>query len=59
MFLYDPLVKVKLNPTTYVNSENIQEWIEEQLGPALNIQQALNSQPALLALDIFWWPQDG
>ena len=53
MLLYDPRVKVKFNPTAYANSENIQEWIEEQLVPALNCQPALNSQPALLALDLF------
>ena len=53
MLLYDPRVKVKFNPTAYANSENIQEWIEEQLVPALNSQPALSSQPAQLALDLF------
>ena len=47
MLLYDPRVKVRFNPTAYANSENIQEWIEEQLVPALG------GQPALLALDLF------
>ncbi|RPB04382.1 hypothetical protein L873DRAFT_1758859 [Choiromyces venosus 120613-1] len=45
--LYDPHVIVKFNPTGYANSENMEEWIEEQLVPALNCK------PALLVLDLF------
>ena len=45
--LYDPRVVVKFNPTGYANSENMEEWIEEQLVPALN------GKPALLALNLF------
>jgi len=44
---YDPRVRVKFNPTGYTNSENMVDWIEEQLVPSLN------SQTALLVLDLF------
>lgn len=45
--LYDLRVKVKFDPTAYANSENMEEWIEEQLVPALS------GRPGLLALDLF------
>lgn len=45
--LYDPRVVVKFNPTAYANSENMLEWLEEQVIPVLE------GQPTLLALDLF------
>lgn len=45
--LYDPRVIVKFNPTAYANSENMIEWLEEQVIPVLE------GQPTLLALDLF------
>jgi len=47
MLLYDSRVVVKFNPTAYANSQNIQEWIEDQLIPELE------GQPAILALNLF------
>jgi len=44
---YDSRVIVKFNPTAYTNSINVIEWLDEQLIPVLN------SQPTLLAIDLF------
>ena len=44
---YDNRVVVKFNPTAYANSENIVEWLEEQIVPILE------SQPTLIAMDLF------
>jgi len=44
---YDNRVVVKFNPTTYANSSNMLEWLDEQLVPALE------GQPTLLAIELF------
>ena len=44
---YDPRVVVKFNPKAYANSENMVEWLEEQVVPVLE------NQPTLLAVDHF------
>lgn len=44
---YDSRVVVKFNPTTYANSENIIQWLDEQVIPVLD------EQPTLMVLDLF------
>jgi hypothetical protein len=44
---YDPRVVVKFNPKAYANSQNMIEWLDDQLIPVLD------NQPTLLALDLF------
>ncbi|RPA99742.1 hypothetical protein L873DRAFT_879987 [Choiromyces venosus 120613-1] len=44
---YDQRVIVKFNPTAYANIQNMVEWLDEQLVPALE------DRPTLLALDLF------
>lgn len=44
---YDSRVVVKFNPTAYTNSENIIQWLDEQVIPVLG------EQPTLMVLDLF------
>lgn len=44
---YDPRVIVKFNPTAYANSDNIIEWLDEQVIPVLE------NKPTLMVLDLF------
>jgi hypothetical protein len=44
---YDSRVIVKFNPKAYANSENMVQWLDEQVVPILDCQ------PTLIALDLF------
>src|SRR5437660_671343 len=39
MKLYDPRVIVKFNPKAYANTENLLQWLDEQVIPVLEINQ--------------------
>jgi len=43
---YDPRVVVKFNATTYANSSNVLEWLDEQL------IRGLDGEPTLLAIEL-------
>ena len=47
MELYDPRVIVKFNSKAYANSENLLQWLNEQVIPVLE------NEPSLMLVDLF------